>query len=113
MRGLVLCALFAAAVSAAPGLAHPLDALSPDEIDATVAALRQAGDADDATRFALIDLDEPDKPAVLAWRPGEPFARKAFVTARRDRTVYEGVVNLASRKVERWEKIPGVQSGIL
>jgi primary-amine oxidase len=110
LRGLLgtffLCVVGASGTSAA----HPLDALSAEEIATTVAALREAGDADSATRFALIGLDEPDKAAVLAWRPGQPFARKAFVIARRDRTVYEGVVDLAARRVERWEAKAGVQT---
>jgi primary-amine oxidase len=90
--------------------AHPLDALSAEEIATTVTALREAGDADNATRFALIGLDEPDKAKVLAWQPGQPFARKAFVIARRDRTIYEGVVDLATRQVESWEAKADVQT---
>jgi primary-amine oxidase len=93
--------------------AHPLDPLSSEEIVAATDALRQAGDTDETTRFALIDLDEPDKSAVLAWRPGQPFVRRAFVIARQRSTVYEGVVDLTGRKVERWQPIPNAQSGIL
>jgi primary-amine oxidase len=93
--------------------AHPLDPLSSKEIAAAVAVLRNAGDIDAATRFALIDLDEPRKADVLAWKPGQPFARKAFVVARRDRTVYEAVVDLGSRRVERWQAIPNTESAIL
>ena len=113
MRGLFWCVLLAIAAVAGAAGAHPLDALSAEEIETAVAALRAAGRIDEATRFPLIDLDEPLKSAVLAWQPGQPFARKAFVIARRDRSVYEAVVDLAGRKVERWERIPGVQSGIL
>ena len=92
--------------------AHPLDPLSADEIETAVAVLRDAGDVDADTRLALIGLDEPEKRAVLAWQPGRPFTRKAFAVARRERTVYEAVVDLAARKVERWEAIPGVQTAI-
>lgn len=92
--------------------AHPLDPLSADEIETAVAVLRQAGNVDADTRFPLITLEEPDKPAVLAWRSGQPFARKAFVIARRNRATYEGVVDLATRNVERWAEIPGVQPAI-
>ncbi len=113
MRVRFWSALLAVAVSAVPAASHPLDALSSEEIETAVAVLREAGQVDSATRYALIDLDEPAKEAVLAWQPGQPFPRKAFVMARRDRTVYEAVVDLAARKVERWQKIPGVQSGIL
>ncbi len=92
--------------------AHPLDSLSSEEIAAAVAVLRNAGDIDAATRFAQIDLDEPPKADVLAWKPAQPFVRKAFIVARRDRTVSEAVVDLGARKVERWEAIPNVQSGL-
>jgi primary-amine oxidase len=113
MRGLFGCVLLAVAAFAVPAISHPLDALSGEEIETAIAVLREAGYIDAATRFPLIDLDEPAKTAVLAWQPGQVFARKAFVMARRERTVYEAVVDLASRKVERWQKIPGVQSSIL
>jgi primary-amine oxidase len=94
-------------------MAHPLDPLSADEIAAAVTALRAAGLVDAGTRFPLIDLDEPPKAAVLAWQPGRPIARSAFVVARRDRTVYEGAVDLGTRSVTRWQAIPDVQSSIL
>jgi primary-amine oxidase len=109
-RGLLGAFLFCVVGASGTSAAHPLDALSAEEIATTVAALREAGDADSATRFALIGLDEPNKAAVLAWRPGQPFDRKAFVIARRDRTVYESVIDLATRKVERWEPKADVQT---
>ena len=93
--------------------AHPLDPLSGKEIATAVAVLRAAGEIDAETRFALIDLDEPPKADVLAWKSGQPFARKAFIVARRGRTVYEAVVDLGARKLERWEAVPNVQSAIL
>jgi len=108
-----LAALALAVVIVRGAAAHPLDALSVDEIATAVAALHDAGDTDATTRFALIGLSEPDKEHVLAWRPGQPIARRAFVVARRGRTVYEGVVNLGERRVERWQAIPDVQSSIL
>ena len=98
---------------ACASVAHPVDSLSREEIAAAVAVLREAGHIDAATRFALIDLDEPRKADVLAWKPADPFIRKAFIVARRDRTVYEAVVDLGARKVERWQAIPNVQSGLV
>ena len=77
--------------------AHPLDPLSGKEMVTAVGVLRAAGEIDAATRFALIDLDEPPKADVLAWKPGQPFARKAFIVVRRRRTVYEAVVDLSAR----------------
>jgi primary-amine oxidase len=93
--------------------AHPLDPLSSQEIGIAVAELRRAGYADAAMRFALIDLDEPEKDAVLAWRPGQEVARKAFVVARRDRAVYEAVIDLVARRVERWQAVLGAQGAVL
>jgi primary-amine oxidase len=109
---LLLIALLSPAIfGPAPSAAHPLDALSASEIDAAMGALRAAGHADRGARFPLITLAEPDKAAVLAW-PGQPVARKAFVIARQDRTVYEGFIDLASGKIERWDPVPGVQPAI-
>jgi primary-amine oxidase len=106
---LVAVLLSPALLGAAAVLAHPLDALSAEEISTTMRVLRAAGHADAAARFPLITLDEPDKEAVLTWRPGQPFPRKALVIARQDRTVYEGLVDLAAGKLERWEAVPNVQ----
>ena len=110
-------ALLAAALTVCLGLrganAHPLDPLSADEIRSAVAILRGAGLADAETRFPLIDLDEPPKASVIGWQAGRNSARSAFVVARRERTVYEGVVDLAAGTVSRWQAIPDVQPSIL
>jgi primary-amine oxidase len=103
-----------AILQGAPAVAaHSLDPLSSTEIETAVSLLRGSGDTNAETRFALIDLDEPNKQEVLAWKPGQPFPRKAFVIARRDRTVYQGVVDLGARRVESWRAVPDVQSAIL
>jgi primary-amine oxidase len=95
------------------GAAHPLDPLSADEIAATVSVLRAADLIDAKTRLPLIDLAEPPKASVLAWEPGQPERRAAAIVARRDRTVYEGAVDLATRSVADWRAIPNVQSSVL
>jgi primary-amine oxidase len=113
LSGLTVLVLFVVASDGNATAAHPLDPLSRDEITAAVAVLNKAGATDPTTRFALIDLDEPHKSTVLAWRPGQPIVRKAFVIARQQRTVYEGIVDLGGRTVERWDAIPNVQSSLL
>jgi primary-amine oxidase len=95
------------------GSAHPLDPLSAEEIDSTIAVLRAAQLTDAATRFPLIDIDEPLKAGVLAWAPGYEIHRSAFVVARRNRVVYEGVVDLTTKSVARWQMISNVQPSIL
>jgi primary-amine oxidase len=117
-RGAVRAAFLAASLLVAAfstptaASAHPLDALSAAEIGAALSVLRAAGHADAATRFPLITLAEPDKETVLAWHSGQSFARKAFVIAREQRLVYEGVIDLAAGKLERWDAVPGVQPAI-
>src|SRR5215472_13729656 len=59
-------------------LAHPLDPLSKEELEATVAVLRDAGKVAESTRFVLIHLHEPPKAKVLAYRPGDTLPRQAF-----------------------------------
>lgn len=110
---LLAVTLLQAALGCAAGVAHPLDPLSADEIGTAVAVLAEAGDVDAATRFALVDVDEPDKAAVLAWQPGQSVTRRAAVVARRGRMVFEGTVDLGRRRVVRWQAIPHVQSRIL
>jgi primary-amine oxidase len=110
-RALALLLLTAGAAGGAA--AHPLDPLSATEIETAVAVLRAAGDVDAATRYSQLGLDEPDKREVLAWVPGQPAHRKAFIVARRDRTVFEGRVDLDGRRVERWQAVPDVESALL
>jgi Cu2+-containing amine oxidase len=108
-----LAVLLAGAQAGSPAAPHPLDPLSAGEIETAVAVLRAAGAADAATRYPLIDLDEPDKGAVLAWRGGERENRRALVVARRDRRVYQAVVDLGGRRVVEWRIVPGVESALL
>lgn len=99
--------------TAPAAVSHPLDPLSANEIKTAVGVLRGAGLTDADALYPLIDLAEPSKAKVLAWQPGTPADRAAFVVARRDRAVYEGVVDLGTKTVTRWQEVAGVQPGIL
>lgn len=79
--------------------AHPLDGLSTDEISRTSQVLRDAGLASDASRYALIELLEPAKAAVLGWSEGDPMPRQATVHFREEGKVQEAVVDLAESRV--------------
>lgn len=87
--------------------AHPLDGLSPTEIEATVAILKAEGKITEAARFSLVELKEPEKSVVLAWRPGQPEPRVAVVNVKEGRETFKGEVDLAARKVLAWGPAAG------
>ena len=64
---------------------HPLEPLSADEFRQTATILRREQHMGDSFRFASIELKEPPKEAVKAWRPGD--AGSPDVVRRRARTV--------------------------
>jgi uncharacterized GH25 family protein len=59
------------------GDVHPLDPLSSIEIVRAIQVISSSGHATDATRVALVTLDEPDKETVLAWGPEKLLQRRA------------------------------------
>ena len=94
--------------------AHPLDPLSPDEQRAVVAAARTAWSLDHRHLVAMLQLHEPTKAQLAAWRPGDPVDRAARVTVwdRSTATVSEGVVTVGGQ-VRSWRAVPGAQSPVL
>jgi primary-amine oxidase len=93
-----------------PPAGHPLDGLTPDELQ----AVRTVLDADDRARDAAIPyvtLLAPPKEDVLAWTPGDPFTRRAFVVLRKDGQTFEAVVSIADERIESWTPRPGAQPG--
>ena len=89
---------------------HPLVPLDPDEFRRTAAVLRRDQGVDEAWRFASIELREPPKPEVKAWRPGDPVPRAALAVLwnRADNQAYEAVVDLTGDRVESWTPVPGM-----
>ncbi|KAH7244475.1 copper amine oxidase [Fusarium redolens] len=91
---------------------HPFDPLSGDEIAAAVEAIRkyQSGQL----LFNAVTLHEPRKKEMLRWlehpSDGNRPARIADVTViLPDGKVYDGLVDLKTRKVQKWEKLDGLQ----
>src|SRR5437868_6383910 len=72
---LSLSPVIASAQEAKP--AHPLDALTGAELTQVKAILKAEGKIGAQARFHSVDLDEPEKAAVLAWRPGTALPRRA------------------------------------
>lgn len=90
---------------------HPLDSLSAEEFRRTAETLRREGKVADGWRFISIELQEPEKSAVKAWRPGQPVLRRSFAVLldRTENKTYEAVVDLTGDSVVSFEHIPGVQ----
>jgi len=117
-RWLISSAMALAIAAAAPAVAavaptDPLDALTADEINRTVAILTAAKKVDAQTRFPTITLQENSKESVLAWKPGQPFERLAHATYLRGSAIHEAVVNLTSGSVVSDEEVKDHQSLIL
>ncbi len=85
---------------------HPMDALTPAEIAATVKLLTEAGDANDQTRYPAITLQEAPKNTIRAWKNGDPFTRAAFVILRKSGKTFEAKVNLTNKKVTEFTPKP-------
>ena len=103
---LLLLARFAIAQPAR----HPLDDLTKDEYWAIYDVINASGHFDADTRFISILFHEPDKSAVLAWKPGAALTREADIVLQRKEKTIEARVDITSRKLESWKEVPGVQS---
>ena len=74
---------------------HPLDALTATELRQVQQILGAAGKLSPKTRFHTVDLDEPDKAAVTAWRPGASLPRRAIAVVKRGEPALIDVVSEA------------------
>ncbi len=92
---------------------HPLDPLSADELERAVACVRSARDLGGAVRFVSVELRDPDKSELAAWRDGgtRPAREAALVVLAGGRT-YEAVVGLDADALLAWEHVPGVQAAV-
>jgi primary-amine oxidase len=89
---------------------HPLEPLNADEFRQTAAILRREGRVSDSYRFASIELKEPPKAEVKAWRDGDAVQRTSFAVVfdRETNQTYEATVDLTGDSVASFEHIPGV-----
>ena len=80
---------------------HPLQPLSPDEIRRVADIVRRNPPYEDAIRFETIELLEPSKEEVRAFKPGSPIRRRARVnvSSARKVSVTKMTVDLASGEV--------------
>lgn len=93
---------------------HPLDPLTPDEIESARAILEGEQDVDPKTRFVKIVLKEPSKDELRDYEDGAELDREAFIILRdaANKTTYEATVSLDEESVVSWENIEGVQPSV-
>src|SRR5438045_3014246 len=91
-------------------LAHPLEPLTPEEIQQASTLIREQQALSEYVRFASVTLYEPSKQEVLAFKLGDPVVRKAFIIlldkSAETSATYEAIVNLSEKKVDSWKHIP-------
>ncbi len=92
---------------------HPMDALTPNEVELAVSLLTKAGYVDESSLYPTITLLEAPKAIILKWKPGQPFTRKAFVVSRVKNKTYETVVDLTGSKIISHKFIEGAEPAIL
>jgi primary-amine oxidase len=90
---------------------HPLDPLTPNEIRTAIQTVKADRRLSSAS-FPSIELFELPKADVLAWRSGQPFARRARVQAMTADRLYEVVVDLTGRRLSSVVEKKGVEPSI-
>ena len=87
---------------------HPLDPLSEAEVTLASDILRREKRLGADIRFTHVQLEEPVKRQVLAWKPGANPARSAAATLFDCKTgaTHLATVDLQSRKVTAWREHP-------
>ena len=94
----------------APQVQFPLDSLTPQEYWTVYETVRADGHLHEKTLFASVLLHEPEKAAVLAWKPGDAMMRKADVVLLDDGKSYAAVVDISAKKVEDFHQLQGEQA---
>jgi primary-amine oxidase len=95
--------------------AHPLEPLTAEEIAAAVTIVRAEKAVGSSFRFPCVTLQEPPKSLVLAFQPGQPFDREAFLILLDNATgqTYEAIVSLTQQRVISWTAVEGVHPNIM
>lgn len=92
---------------------HPLDALTTAEYWAVYDILKFAGHVTPETNFASVLLRPPAKAYVLGWKEGQPLQRAADVVLLRGGKSFASHVDIAARKVVRFDELQNAQAPFL
>jgi primary-amine oxidase len=89
--------------------AHPLDPLSPDELERAVEIVQRHPDYRYGMRFGMVSLNEPT-PAALASGVAGPRSAEVVLIDNTSRGSFRVVVDLDARTVRDWQRIEGQPS---
>src|SRR5437867_86827 len=95
----------------ADSIKHPLEPLSPHEVQLAVSLLKDHGKVTGTTRFVSVSLKEPSKDVVHRFTGQEPILREACAVLFDNGTnsCYETTLSLTDRRLLSWKHVPGVQ----
>lgn len=110
MRGAIAFLVFAGFL---PAQHHPLDGLTTSEYWTVYDTLKESGNLTDETLIASVLLRPPDKSFVLAWKPGQAMPRSADVVLFREGKSFASAVDIAGKKVIRWDELKDAQAPFL
>src|SRR5258706_1820968 len=107
---ILLCSFIEGAKAQSEGPVYPLDPLTSNEIGKVVRILKSSNTITGRDLFNIINLKEPPKKEVLAYKPGDPFRREAFASFYdyAKNGITEAVVDLNAEKVLSVKNIPNV-----
>jgi primary-amine oxidase len=94
---------------------HPLEPLSPSEVAAAVALVKQAKSLSKGVRFMTVTLQEPPKSVVFNFKPGDAIDRQAYLVLLDNTTgqTSELVVSVTHQLLLSEKMIPNAQHGIV
>ena len=110
-----ICSFALLAMIATPTAAqtakHPLDGLTGPEYWTAYEVLQASGKVDAKTRYPMVQLKEPPKKEVMAWKPGQSVRREALMVVKQGAQTFEAVVDVNAKKLVSWTEVKGVEPG--
>src|SRR5262245_52795257 len=94
---------------------HPLDPLDGDEMAQAAKIVAAAFGKDEPIRFERLEIEEPEKTALRAWKPGAPWDRKVRFSISPDGSigVTEGILSLGEERVLSSRHLPTARPMIM
>ena len=107
--------IFGKTFAQSPGISHPLDPLTENEIKMAVTVVKKDKSLTEFARFPNISLQEPDKQTVLIFKKGDAIPRQAFLVILEPRLnkTYEAIVDTKASKILSWQEVSTGQPPLL